>query len=237
MVDRGTAQRLLAELARTSLGDAPILVGSSGLFGFPTSVPALTEDIDLALPEELVASDGERIVDELGAIGFRHPAGSATFVDPRDGTSFDFLGHGEVSAGDHIGGAGRLRVMVFEDLSRLLAAPGSWRRIEHGRSLTPAGFVASKLLTERAHKGSKDKIQALLVIHERATDEPFRRDLRALLSLFDGERLEDARADAQGAFMALAHDPQFTDAGAEGYASVVGNAERGLAQLLELLDG
>ncbi|MCB9539570.1 MAG: hypothetical protein H6704_25435 [Myxococcales bacterium] len=237
MSDRAAAHRLLAALGETSLGDAPILVESSGLFGFDTAVPALTEDVDLALPEALVASHGEAIVAELAARGFDHPAGSATFVDPRDGTTFDFLGHGDPLLGDHIGGSGRLRVMVFRDLSVLLDDRRTVQRLAHGRGLSPAGFVASKLLTERAHKGSKDKIQALLVIAERDRDDAFRSDLAGLLSHFDAERLDDALADAQGAFMALAHDPSFRDAGAEGYASAAQDAARGLELLTQVLDG
>jgi hypothetical protein len=237
VVDAPTATRLLYTFSQTCLGDAPILVGSSGLFGFATSVPPYTEDVDLALPESFVVREGERIVDELVARGFRHPAGSATFIDPRDGTSFDFLGHGAPSDGDHIGGAGRLRVMVFEDLSRLLADPRATAPLVHGRSLTPAGFIAAKVLTERVHKGSKDKLQALLVLAERADDAACRRDVRGLLGLFDRERRDDARADAQGALLALAGDPSFTDAGAEGYAQRLTAAQRGLGCLFEDLDG
>jgi hypothetical protein len=33
------------------VGDEAVLVGSSGLFGFDTSIPALTEDIDISVPE------------------------------------------------------------------------------------------------------------------------------------------------------------------------------------------
>jgi hypothetical protein len=235
MVEEGVAKRLLEELAQTSLGDVPILVGSSGLFGFPTRTP--TEVVDLALPEELVEAHGEEIVTELMARGFRHPLASATFLDLRRGTSFDFLGHGDVGRGDHIGGTGRLRVMVFEDLSRLLADPRAWTKLPHGRTLTPAGFVVSKMFTERMHKGSKDKIQALLVLDEQAANALFRAHLVALCGRFDSERLDDARADAQGALLALACDPKFTDAGAEGYAGWVSQAERGLELWTELLDG
>jgi hydrogenase maturation factor HypE len=39
-----------------------VLVGSSGLFGFETGVPALTEDIDIAVPEGAVARHGREIV-------------------------------------------------------------------------------------------------------------------------------------------------------------------------------
>ncbi len=44
------ALRVLAALRKTSIGDAAVLVGSSGLFGFDTTVQAFTEDIDIAVP-------------------------------------------------------------------------------------------------------------------------------------------------------------------------------------------
>jgi len=235
VVDRSTAMRLLAALGRTRLGDAPTLVGSSGLFGFATEVPAFTEDVDVAVPVALLATHEAALLDELATQGFIHHPGTATFIDPRDGTTFDLLGVGEPSDGDHIGGGPRLPVMVFEDLSRASADPRATHRLEHGHGLTPAGFVAVKLLTERAHKGAKDKIQALLVLAERREDPAFLADLRGLLGRFDPGRLEDAVADAQGAFLALAQDPAFRDAGAEGYRRATVDAERGLAALLELL--
>jgi len=96
--------------------------------------------------------------------------------------------------------------------------------------------VASKLLTERAHKGTKDKIQALLVLAERRTDTRFAGELLTLLRNVDAVRLEDVRASAQDALLALERDPTFTDAGAEGYASVRQQVAAGLDQLGHLLD-
>jgi len=46
VIDRASALGVLALLRRTSIGDEAVLVGSSGLFGFETTVPALTEDIE-----------------------------------------------------------------------------------------------------------------------------------------------------------------------------------------------
>jgi hypothetical protein len=66
--DRSTALRVLAALQRTPVGDAAVLVGSSGLFGFETGVPALTEDIDVAVPELIVAEHGRAIVDALARL-------------------------------------------------------------------------------------------------------------------------------------------------------------------------
>ena len=127
MTDRSTAQRVLAALKGSPVGDGAVLVGSSGLFGFDTRVPALTEDIDVVVDVGVVEREGPALVVALAALGFMHEHGTASFAAD-DGTTFDLLG------------------------------------------LTPAGFAASKLLTERAHKGSKDKIQALLVMAERAGD-------------------------------------------------------------------
>lgn len=52
----------------------------------------------------------------------------------------------------------------------------------------------------------------------------------------DPLRIEDLRAGAQDAFLALERDPLFTDAGAEGYAPVLKQAEAGLAGLFTMLD-
>lgn len=236
MTDRPSALRVLAALRRTPIGDGAVLVGSSGLFGFDTKVPALTEDIDVAVDVSKVEDDGPAIVDELSRQGFSHEPGTATFVSD-DGVTFDLLGHGDAARGDHVAGTGPLRVMVFEDISRVvgvaratMAVPGG------GRALTPAGFVATKLLTERAHKGSKDKIQALLVIAERAEDERFTTELSALLRGVDEVRIEDLRASAQDAFLALTRDPTFADAGAEGYADLRRDVQTGLTRLMAILE-
>ncbi len=218
------------------MGDAAVLVGSSGLFGFASSVPALTEDIDVSVPEPLVSQRGPEIVDGLASEGFEHEPGTATFVSA-DGVAFDLLGHGEPEEGDHIGGAGVLRVMVFEDISRIVGELGATAALpEGGRALTPAGFVATKLLTERAHKGAKDKLQALLVLAERAGDVRFEAELSRLLAAVDPVRLDDVRAGAQDAFLALGRDPTFADAGAEGYAPALRQAEIGLERLTAILE-
>jgi len=237
VTDRSTALQILAVLQQSPVGNAGVLVGSSGLFGFETAVPALTEDIDIAVPEQVVVEHGPAIVDILAHQGFAHEPGTATFVRPTSGVSFDLLGHGDPRDGDHIGGAGALRVMVFEDISRIVGEEQATMALpQGGRALTPAGFVASKLLTERAHKGSKDKIQALLLLAERAADEELGSDLLRLLAGVDPVRIEDLRAAAQDAVFALAHDPLFSDAGAEGYAVLATQAEHGLTRLLALLE-
>jgi len=234
--DRPAALRVLAALRQTPVGDAAVLVGSSGLFGFDTRVPALTEDIDISIPEPLVEEHGRAIVDGLALQGFAHEAGTATFVSS-DGAVFDLLGHGEPTAGDHIGGTGPLRVMVFEDMSRVVGELNATAALpQGGRALTPAGFVVTKLLTERVHKGTKDKIQALLVIAERAGDERFEAEVGRLLGTIDPVRLEDVRGSAQDALIALAHDPLFSDAGAEGYVSTRRQVEMGLLRLKVILE-
>lgn len=236
MTDRDVARRVLRALNESPVGGTAVLVGSSGLFGFDTEVPALTEDVDVCVPELLVGAHGDAIIEGLGRQGFAHEPGTATFLS-EDGIVFDLLGHGDPAAGDHIGGTGRLRVMVFEDLSRIIGDAGATMAVaDVGRALTPAGFVASKLLTERAHKGTKDKIQALLVLAERGSDKGFAAELARLLGSMEAVRLEDVRASAQDALLALERDPTFSDAGAEGYASVRQQVAAGLTQLGALLD-
>jgi len=212
-----------------------VLVGSSGLFGFETQVPALTEDIDIAVPEATVARHGREIVEALQAQGFEHQPGTASFIGPENAV-FDLLGHGEAEEGDHAGGTDALRVMVFEDLSRLLATPQTTMELPSGgRALRPASFVVVSL-AERAHKGAKDKLQALLVLAERGEDEAFEAEVGGLLAGVDPERLADLRAAAQAAVFSLQKDPTFSDAGAEGYSSMRHQAEVGLERLSALLE-
>ena len=236
MIDRKTALRILEALRKGPVGDAGVLVGSSGLFGFETRVPALTEDIDVAVPEVTVARHGREIVEALQAQGFEHQPGTASFIGPENAV-FDLLGHGDAEEGDHTGGTDALRVMVFEDLSRLLATPRATMELPSGgRALRPASFVIIKLLTERAHKGAKDKLQALLVLAERVEDEAFEAEVRDLLAAVDPERLADVRAAAQAAVFSLQRDPTFSDAGAQGYASLRRQVEAGLERLSALLE-
>ena len=226
---------MLAALGKSAIGDAAVLIGSSGLFGFETVVPALTEDIDVAIPEALAAESGSEIVSALALAGFRHEAGTATFTDDL-GTTFDLLGHGDPARGDHIGGGGPLRIMIFEDLSRVVGVGRAVAALPGGGSaLTPAGFVVTKLLTERGHKGLKDKLQALLVIAEHSADSVFSAEVVRLLSSVDPIRVDDALASAQDAFLGLGQNPAFADAGAEGYVSSLPEVERGFVQLGELV--
>ncbi len=56
-------------------------------------------------------------------------------------------------------------------------------------------------------KGSKDKIQALLLIEEHAQDQRFGAQLASLLGRFEPDRLQDVLADAQAALLGLSADP------------------------------
>jgi hypothetical protein len=96
--------------------------------------------------------------------------------------------------------------------------------------------VTVKLLTERAHKGAKDKIQALLVLAERGGDEAFLAEVYDLLAAVDPQRLADLRAAAQAAVFSLQRDPTFSDAGAQGYAPMRHQVEAGLEWLSALLE-
>lgn len=237
MTDRDAAMRVLAALGQTPIGTDAVLVGSSALFGFPTRVPALTEDVDVAVPTRVVEDRGGQIVRALAALGWSHPPGTATFIGS-DGTAFDLLGRSDGVGPDRVSTPGPLRVLEFRDLSRLLAAPEATQSLGGVfRTLSPAGFAASKLLTERDSKGAKDKIQALLVIDEHRGDPGFAPALASLLGAFDEERIEDARASAQAAFLYLARDPAFADSGAEGYADVSPRVEAGYAELERALRG
>jgi hypothetical protein len=64
----------------------------------------------------------------------------------------------------------------------------------------------------------------------------FESELMRLLADFDAVRIEDLRAGAQDAFLALERDPLFADAGAEGYAPVLKQAEMGLERLGALME-
>ena len=142
MTDRDVARRVLRALSHSPVGATAVLVGSSGLFGFDTEVPALTEDVDVCVPELLVGAHGDAIIAALAQRGFVHEPGTATFLSA-DGVVFDLLGHGDPLAGDHIGGTGRLRVMVFEDLSRIIGAADATISVaDVGRALTPLGLLS-----------------------------------------------------------------------------------------------
>lgn len=84
--------------------------------------------------------------------------------------------------------------------------------------------------------GGEAVLVGLLVIAEQAGNARFAAGLTRLFQAVDPIRLEDVRAGAQDALLALARDPTFADAGAEGYASALREAERGLASLMTILE-
>ena len=104
-----------------------------------------------------------------------------------------------------------------------------------GRAFSAAALAAAKLLTIRLEKGSKDKLQALLLIDENRSDERFLSDRRALLDRFERDRVEDAVADVQAAFLSLSADPLRSDPQTSGYGGLEKALERGLALLHRLL--
>jgi len=235
----GKEREAIAKISRgirgTFLEGELILGGSSGLFGFPTEAPAFTEDLDFLIREDLVIGRGAEIVDSLSRLGYARTPDTPTFTSPgRPG--FDLVGYSARDLTDHLSPPGALQVMVFGDLGVIMDMTESVDR-DPGRmpALSPAGFCAVKLLTLRVEKGSKDKLQALLVIAERAKEPAFRDALRRILGRFDPDRRTDALADAQAAFLAIRGDPGFRDRGAEGYVAFLGKLEEGYAALSGLL--
>ena len=179
---------LFGGLRGTFLEGQLILGGSSGLFAFPTSAPAYTEDLDFYLSEELVVNRGAEIVKLLTKLGYKRQPETPTFSAPGR-PSLDLVGYSTIMPADHLSPPGPLQVMVFGDLGIILACPGSVARYPTGRTaLSPAGFAAVKLMTLRVEKGAKDKLQALLVIAERADDASFRGTLSETLGRFGEEK-------------------------------------------------
>jgi hypothetical protein len=238
-VSPGPESQLIAHLAGgirgTFLEDRLILGGSSGLFGFETTTPAFTEDLDFLIREDLVAGRGAEIVALLNKLGYQHRPDTPTFTSP-DRPTFDLVGYSPGDSRDHLSPPGPLQVMVFGELGTILEEGSSVQRSPSGGlALSPPGFCASKLLTLRVEKGAKDKLQALLVIAERASEAGFCDDLRRIFERFDRERREDAVADAQVAFLSLQRDPEFRDRGAEGYLEFLGRVESGYQALMSVL--
>jgi hypothetical protein len=224
-------------LRGTFLEGRLILGGSSGLFGFRTDTPAFTEDLDFLVEEGLVAARGGEIVRLLASLGYDRVPETPTFTAPGR-PSFDLVGYSSSDFADRLSAPGPLQVMVFGDLGVILGDPESVERTPAGMpALSPAAFCAVKLMTMRIEKGSKDKLQALLVVAERASEAAFRARLLRILGRFDRERRTDAVADSQMAFLSLQRDPDFRDHGAEGYARFLSQAESGYRALVEILQG
>jgi hypothetical protein len=233
--ERSDVLALLRRLRSSPLGDRLILAGSSGLYGASEEIPALTEDIDVVVDADWVGAEEPHLLAEMSRFGFEHQPGTSSFL-LAEGLSLDLVGYSRRDAADRIGGGKTVPVMVFSDLSRILSEPGSIVELPtQGKALSPAALTASKLLTVRLEKGSKDKLQALLLIEESSGNQEFLSDLRRLLALFDREQVEDALADAQVACLAVSGDAAHADVQSRGYVEMSEAAGRGFSVLKRLL--
>jgi hypothetical protein len=232
--ERSEVLSLLRALGDSPLGEHLILAGSSGLYGASESIPALTEDVDVLIDADWVAANEDLVLEEMKRLGFDHRPETCTFL-LSDGTSLDLVGYSRRDRVDRIGGGPNIPIMIFSDLSILLSAPGSTVALPTGgKALSPAALTASKLLTVRLEKGSKDKLQALLLIEENAANEEFLQSLHRHLMLFLPDRVEDAVADAQMATLAVSGDIVRADAQSAGYKEMSRAVERGLTVLQRL---
>ncbi len=225
---------LLRRIEASPLGNRLILAGSSGVYGISETIPALTEDVDVLVDADWIAAEEGVILEQMSQLGFQHLPGTPTFTSAA-GLSLDLVGYSRRDATDRIGGGKTLPVMVFADLSKLLSLPHATRDLPAGgATLSPATLAAAKLLTIRLEKGSKDKLQALLVIAENAGDEDFLARLQGLLGAFPPDRSEDAIADAHTALLAVSADVIVAGPQAAGYAGMQQSLERGLTVLQRL---
>jgi hypothetical protein len=225
---------MLRRINESPLGTRFILGGSSGMYGVSETIPALTEDIDVMVDADWLAAQEDTVLEQMRQLGFDHQSGTPTFTSA-SGLSLDLVGYSRRDIADRIGGGKELPVMVFADLSRLLSLPGPTRDLPGGgRVLSPATLAAAKLLTIRLEKGSKDKLQALLVIAENAGDDDFLRHLNDLLGAFPVDRVEDAIADAHAAVLAVSADVVAAGPQAAGYAGMHAKLEQGLTILQRL---
>jgi hypothetical protein len=233
--ERSDVLSLLRRLRSGPLGDRLILAGSSGLYGVSEEIPALTEDIDVLVDADWVEAQESYLLAEMERLGFEQQPGTSTFF-LAEGLSLDLVGYSRNDAMDRIGGGKTVRVMVFSDLSKILSVSGSIIELPtQGRALSPAALAATKLLTVRLEKGSKDKLQALLLIEENAGSEDFLSALRRLLDLFEPDRIDDALADSQAACLAVSGDVMRADAQSRGYGTMSQAIDRGLELLERLL--
>jgi hypothetical protein len=232
--DRAEVLALLRRIQDSPLGRHLILGGSSGMYGVSETIPALTEDVDVLVDAEWLAAGEGFVLEQMRHLGFEHQPGTPTFTSA-DGMSLDLVGYSRMDAEDRIGGGKLVPVMVFADLSRLLPLPGATLTLAGGgRVLSPAALAIAKLLTIRLEKGSKDKLQALLVIAENGEDRDFLEQLRRYITAFPADRIEDSVADAQASLLAISADVRLAGPQAAGYAGMQSSLERGLAVLLRL---
>lgn len=233
--NKEAALRLLSRLSKSPVGDRLVLAGSSGLFAASAGIPALTEDMDVLVDADWLAEAEGTVISELAKAGLEHQAETCSFLS-QDGSTLDLVGYSRSDRQDRIGGGKRVPVMVFADLSTLLARPGAVVEVPGGgRALSAAALTAAKLLTVRVEKGGKDKLQALLLIDEHQGDPEYLKTLERFLSDYELDRVEDALADAGAALLGLEVDPERTDLQARGYAAASKSAARGLDTLQQLV--
>jgi len=235
-VHREKTLEILSRLAQTRLGRLLILGGSSGLHAVSDRVPALTEDVDLLVDADWVAAHETELLAEMQQAGFTHLEGTCTLTLD-DGSSVDLVGYSKTNRAEHIGGSGRVPVMVFADLSTIMTRSPPIEVPSGGLALSASALVVTKLLTIRQEKGSKDKLQALLLIDENRDDEGFLAEIGRLLAEFEPDRVEDALADAQVATLSISTDVDVSNPQTAGYASMQAAVARGFEILERLLGG
>ena len=95
---------------------------------------------------------------------------------------------------------------------------------------------ASKLLTVRLHKGTKDKLQALLALAACSDDPAFVHAFVELMRRFPHGKLEDVVPDAQAAALAISLDTSMNSHDGGSYAPFRRQIERSL-EILTRLEG
>lgn len=233
-IERHTTLEILRRLATTQIGERLILGGSSGFHAASDKIPPLTEDVDLLIDADWVAGHEPVLLSEMEKAGFKHHPGTCT-LSLDDGSSIDLVGYSKADRDDRIGGGDKVPVMVFADLSIILAHVEPVNVPTGGLTLPPAALAVVKLLTIRQEKGSKDKLQALLLFDERSGDEDFLAEVRGLLDHFERDRVDDALADAQAALMSISTDLDAAEPQAKGYAEMRTATARGFKVLEQLI--
>ena len=233
-VQREKTLEILSRLAQTRLGRLLVLAGSSGLHAVSDQIPALTEDVDLLVDADWVATHETELLADMRQAGFTHLEGTCTLTLD-DGSSVDLVGFSRTNRDEHIGGSGRVPVMVFADLSTIMTRTIPIEVPSGGLALSASALVVAKLLTIRQEKGSKDKLQALLLIDENRDDEDFLAEIGRLLADFEPDRVEDALADAQAATLSISTDLDVSNPQTAGYARMQAAVARGFEVLERLL--
>jgi len=82
---------LLKRIEASPLGDRLILAGSSGVFGVSETIPALTEDVDVLVDADWIATEEGVVLEQMRQLGFQHQPGTPTFTSAA-GLSLDLVG-------------------------------------------------------------------------------------------------------------------------------------------------